>query len=183
MRAIGAILSLMFAGVLAAQASPSISITVFGTTPMPTGGSMDVVTGQPLGGAGISYNVGHTTPGTTVSVSASVTNLAAAVNWGNAEFTSPLTPTPYTFSVTSPTGTFGAAGTVHVVSLTISDGTNSINAGFTINVVANSSGGGGGDDGGGGGCATGAGALPGSVLFAGALVAIRRRRRTPIRKP
>ncbi|MBX3459778.1 MAG: hypothetical protein KF696_07420 [Planctomycetes bacterium] len=177
MRILGAIMLLLCAGALAAQASPSITVTVFGTTPMPTGGSMDVVTGQPLGGAGISYNVSHTTPGTTVSVSASVTNLAAAVNWGNAEFSAPLQPTPYNFSVTSPTGTFGAAGTVHVVSLTISDGTNTINTGFTINVKKNSSGGGGGGDSGGGGCAAGAPMLPGSVLFAGALAAIRRRRR------
>lgn len=177
MRILGAIMLLLCAGALVAQASPSITITVFGTTPMPTGGSMDVVTGQPLGGAGISYQVGHTTPTTLVSVSASVTNLAAAVNWGNAEFSAPLQPAPYTFSVTSPTGTFGAAGTVHVVSLTISDGTNTINTGFTINVKKNSSGGGGGGDSGGGGCAAGAPMLPGSVLFAGALAAIRRRRR------
>lgn len=177
MQLIGTILLLVFSGMLAAQASPSISVTVFGTQPMPTGGSMDVVTGQPLGGAGISYNVGHTTPGTTVSVSASITNLTAAVNWGNAEFSAPLQPTPYNFSVTSPTGTFGAAGTVHLVTLTISDGTNSIQTGFTINVVANSSGGGGGGDDGGGGCAAGAPVLPAGALLAGMLAALRRRRK------
>ncbi|MBK8207627.1 MAG: hypothetical protein IPK87_12700 [Planctomycetes bacterium] len=159
--------------------NPTIAVTAQGGQAVAFNGTINMVTGSTLNSADIDINVGHPTAGTPVSISASITNLGAAVNWSTVEFSRAATPTPYQHEVLSPTGTFGAAGTVHVVTLTVSDGTNSAQWQFSISVNASGGGGGGGggSDGGGGGCAAGAPAMPLALVMAGGLVAWRRRRR------
>lgn len=174
-----AILALALCCGAAFAQNPTIAVTAQGGQTVAFNGTINMVTGSTLNSADIDINVGHPTAGTPVSISASITNLGAAVNWSTVEFTRVATPTPYQHEVLSPTGTFGAAGTVHVVTLTVSDGTNSAQWQFSISVNASGGGGGGGggSDDGGGGCVAGAPAVPGVLLLAGGLYARRRRRR------
>lgn len=113
-----------------------------------------------------------------VGCMAVVSNDTAAVNWTEADFNFVPTLTPWLHAVSQPNGAFGPDGTVHVVTLNFSDGLNTTQFSFTINVDDGQSGGGGsftpGSPGGACAAAPGAGAL---WLLAPALWLLRRRRR------
>ena len=167
----------MFAGGLAAQNDPPVVAVFSNGTPVPNSGGINVAANSTFNSMGLSYNVTDA-QNDDVGVSAAVSNIAAAVNWTEATFNRAAQAAPWNHNVTSPLGEFGPANTVHVVTLTFSDGIDDTIFSFTISVATTPPGGGGlpGDDG--GACAAGPGGAPVAVIgLMLAAIAARRRRK------
>lgn len=168
----------VFAGGLFAQVAPVVIVTSLGSQVLNAGG-ISVAANSTFNSMGLAYDVSDP-QNDPVGVVATVSNIAAAVNWTESTFNKAPQNTPYMHNVTSPLGEFGPANTVHVVTLTFSDGTNDTVFSFTISVGATGPAPAGlpGDD---GGSCSGRGrghsmlALSGIALFA--LVYRRRRKR------
>lgn len=166
------------AGALTAQSAPVVTVTSLGVQ-VPNSGGVNVAANSTFNSMGLAYDV--TDPqNDPVGVTATVSNIAAAINWNEATFNKASQATPWAHSVTSPLGEFAGPNTVHVVTLTFSDGTNDTIFSFTISVGATPPPAQGlpGDDG--GACAAGGGshglpALAGMMLCA---LLYRRRRRS-----
>ena len=174
-----ALLLAYVAGALHAQNDPP-AVTVFSNgTPVPNSGGVNVAANSTFNSMALSYDVSDA-QNDPVGVTATVSNIGAAVNWNEATFNVASQATPWAHNVTSPLGEFGPANTVHVVTLTFDDGTDTTIHSFTISVAATPPSGGGlpGDDG--GSCTTGSsntGIVVLGALIAGAVL-MRRRRRT-----
>jgi hypothetical protein len=168
------LLALLIPACLAAQA-PSVVVTNNGAV-VPNAGGFQVDEFSAFNSAGISLNV--TDPqNDPVSISAVVSNTAAAVNWDETNFNKASTVTPYIFNVAAPNGEFGPENTVHVVILDLSDGTNVTQVSFTISVVDPGGGGGNTNPGspGGSACAAGTAGAPFALAVLGALFYRRKR--------
>ncbi len=166
----------VFAGVLCAQNTPpTIQVTALGGSNVANGSTIPVSATFTLNSAGIILHVDDAQMDQ-VSISASVTNLATAGNWSEANFNRLPTTAPYQHQVQAVNGLFGPVGTVYAVTLTLSDGMATTNFGFAIK-VEHSGTGSGGDSSGSGGCAAGAPAGPAGFALAGAMLVWRRRRR------
>ncbi|MEZ5991574.1 MAG: MYXO-CTERM sorting domain-containing protein [Planctomycetota bacterium] len=169
----------VFAGGLLAQNAPVVIVTSLGAQ-VPNAGGISVAANATFNSMGLAYDVSDP-QNDGVGVTAVVSNLAAAVNWTDADFNKAAQITPYTHNVMSALGEFGPANTVHVVTLTFTDGTNDTVFSFTISVGATGPAPAGlpGDDGGACTATTGAHtALSLSGMLLVALVYRRRRRLT-----
>lgn len=171
-----AVLLACLAGPLLAQNDPPV-VTVFSNgTPVPNSGGINVPANSLFNSMGLSYDVSDP-QNDPVGVTAVVSNIAAAVNWNEATFNVASQNTPWAHNVTSALGEFGPANTVHVVTLTFTDGTADTIFSFTISVAATPPSGGGTPGSDGGACTSvpnGAPLLVGGALL-GALVFRRRR--------
>lgn len=171
-----ALLLASFAGALSAQNTPP-GVTVFSNgTPVPNSGGVNVGANSTFNGMGLSYDVTDA-EADDVGVTATVSNIGAAVNWTEATFNKAAQMAPWAHNVTSPLGEFGPANTVHVVTLTFDDGTDTTIFSFTISVAATPPSGGGVPGDGGGACTTGKGTHLPWYLAGAALAAIEFRRR------
>ena len=157
------------AGSVWAQNAPTVTVTSLGTQ-VPNSGGINVAANSTFNSMGLAYDVDDP-QGDPVGVTATVSNIGAAVNWNEATFNKASQTTPWTHNVTSALGEFGPANTVHVVTLTFTDGTNDTIFSFTITVAPTGPAQQGlpGDDG--GSCSTGSGesgvlAMSGIALFA-----------------
>ncbi|MCB9933192.1 MAG: hypothetical protein H6841_07220 [Planctomycetes bacterium] len=122
------------AGFLSAQNAPVVTVTSLGVQ-VPNSGGVNVAANSTFNSMGLAYDV--TDPqNDPVGVTAVVSNIAAAVNWNEATFNVASQASPWAHNVTSPLGEFGPANTVHVVTLTFSDGANTTIFSFTISVGA-----------------------------------------------
>lgn len=164
------------AGALSAQSAPVVTVTSLGVQ-IPNSGGVNVAANATFNSMGLAYDVSDP-QNDPVGVTATVSNIAAAVNWSEATFNKASQATPWAHNVTAALGEFGPANTVHVVTLTFSDGTNDTVFSFTISVGATGPAQSGlpGDDG--GACAAGGGSH-GLPVLAGVFAAlVWRRRRT-----
>lgn len=163
------------AGALFAQNAPVVSVTSLGVQ-IPNSGGVNVAAYSTFNSMGLAYDVSDP-QNDAVGVTATVSNIAAAVNWSEATFNKASQATPWAHNVTSALGEFGPANTVHVVTLTFSDGTYDTIFSFTISVGATPPPAQGlpGDDG--GACAAGSGNHDLPLLAGVMLVALLWRRR------
>jgi hypothetical protein len=123
------------AGALHAQNDPPVVNVFSNGTPVPNSGGINVAANSTFNSMGLAYDVSDP-QNDAVGVTATVSNIAAAVNWNEATFNKASQITPWQHNVTSPLGEFGPANTVHVVTLTFTDGTDDTIFSFTISVGA-----------------------------------------------
>jgi hypothetical protein len=169
------LLLLVCASTLSAQ--PVVTVYSLGTV-VPNSGGINVAANSTFNSMGLQYEVTHPT-NLDVGVTATVSNIGAAVNWTEATFNRASSAAPWNHDVTSPLGEFGPANTVHVVTLTFTDSASAdtvISFSITAGATGPAQGGLPGDDG--GACVVGAGGAP--VVVIGlmlAAIATRRRRK------
>lgn len=165
----------MFAGLAAAQDGPVVRVFSNGQE-IQNAGSITVQPNSAFDSAVLTYDVSDP-QNDAVGCMAIVSGTGTQVNWSESDFNFVPTLTPWLHAVSQPNGAFGNGGSVYIVTLNFTDGPNTTQFSFSINVDAGQTGGGGTFTPGspGGACAAMTGVGTG-WLIAPALLLFRRRR-------